>query len=365
MTNKDKWNLTLVLLLILGITGLHYGTTTSPWAMHDFYRRLYYIPIILAAFHFRLRGGFIASALVMLLYAPHLLLYFGRLDIAVINQLLEAGMFMVVGVITGYLAEESHRRELQLQRQLSQLMKMDLLEKKLRQSERLASLGQLASGIAHEIRNPLGIIKTISQTLHQEALEAGEDSLAEGLNIIESETDRANKVIKGMLDFARPEPLHLKPIDGEQVLQDLLTILRSLAKQHKVEIVSRLQPVPPLQADADRLKQAVMNLMLNGIQSMEQGGTLTLSLEQATDKLVLITIADQGKGIDPKNLPHIFDPFFTTKDGGTGLGLSVTHRIIEEHRGTIEVTSQPGKGTTFTLHLPLAQNSLEEAHHET
>ncbi|MDW7678797.1 MAG: ATP-binding protein, partial [Bacillota bacterium] len=345
--------------------GLHYSTTTSPWSMHDFYRRLYYIPIILAAFHFRLRGGFIASALVMLLYAPHLLLYFGRLDVTVINQLLEAGMFMVVGVITGYLAEESHRRELQLQRQLSQLMKMDLLEKKLRQSERLASLGQLASGIAHEIRNPLGIIKTISQTLHQEALEAGEDSLAEGLNIIESETDRANKVIKGMLDFARPEPLHLKPTDGELVLRDLLTILRSLAKQHQVEILSRLQPVPPLQADADRLKQAVMNLMLNGIQSMEQGGTLTLSLEQASDSFALITIADQGKGIDQKNLPHIFDPFFTTKDGGTGLGLSVTHRIIEEHRGTIDVSSQPGKGTTFALHLPLAQSRIEESQHET
>lgn len=365
MTNKDKRNLTLVLLLIMGITGLHYGTMESPWAMHDFYRRLYYIPIILAAFYFRLRGGFIASALVMLLYAPHLLLYFGRLDITVINQLLEAGMFMVVGVITGYLAEESHRRELQLQRQLSQLMKMDLLEKKLRQSERLASLGQLASGIAHEIRNPLGIIKTISQTLHQEALEAGEDSLAEGLNIIESETDRANKVIKGMLDFARPEPLRLKPTDVEQVLQDMLTILRSLAKQHQVVIESRLQPVPPLQADADRLKQAVMNLMLNGIQSMEQGGTLTLSLEQATDNLALITIADQGKGIDEKSLPHIFDPFFTTKDGGTGLGLSVTHRIIEEHRGTIEVSSPPGKGTTFTLRLPLAKYSIEEAQHET
>ncbi len=365
MTRKDKWNLTLILFMILGITALHYGTVSNPWPMHDFYRRLYYVPIILAAFHFRLRGGFISSALVMLLYAPHLLLYFGQLDIAVINQLLEAGMFMVVGVITGYLSEESHRRELQLQRQVSQLMKMDLLEKKLRQSERLASLGQLASGIAHEIRNPLGIIKTISQTLHQEALESGEDSLAEGLNIIESETDRANKVIKGMLDFARPEPLHLRPIDGELVLRDLLTILRSLAKQHQVEIESRLQPVPPLLADADRLKQAVMNLMLNGIQSMEQGGTLTLSLEQASDSLALITIADQGKGIDKKNLLHIFDPFFTTKDGGTGLGLSVTHRIIEEHRGTIDVNSQPGKGTVFSLHMPLAQPRIEEAQHET
>ncbi|MEN1761380.1 two-component system sensor histidine kinase NtrB [Anoxynatronum sibiricum] len=365
MTNKGKGNLTLVLVLILGVTGLHYGTTKSPWAIHDFYRRLYYIPIILAAFHFKLRGGFMASALVMLLYAPHLLLYFGRLDITVINQLLEAGMFMVVGVITGYLAEESYRRELQLQRQLSQLMKMDLLERKLRQNERLASLGQLASGIAHEIRNPLGIIKTISQTLHQEALEAGEDSLTEGLHIIESETDRANKVIKGMLDFARPEPLHLKPTNGEQVLHELLTVLRSLAKQHQVEIDSRLQSVPPLQADADRLKQAVMNLMLNGIQSMEQGGTLALSLEKGTDSMALITITDQGQGIDKESLPHIFDPFFTTKEGGTGLGLSVTHRIIEEHRGTIDVTSEPGKGTTFKLHLPLAQNHIEEAPHET
>ncbi len=365
MPKKDKWNLTLVLLLILGITGLHYGTTASPWAMHDFYRRLYYIPIILAAFHFRLRGGFISSALVMLLYAPHLLLYFGRLDITVINQLLEAGMFMVVGVITGYLSEESHRRELQLQRQVSQLMKMDLLEKKLRQSERLASLGQLASGIAHEIRNPLGIIKTISQTLHLEALETGEDSLAEGLNIIESETDRANKVIKGMLDFARPEPLQLKPTDGALLLSDLLAIMRSLSKQHQVKIESHLQPVPPLQADADRLKQAVMNLLLNGIQSMENGGTLTLTLEKENDHLAQITITDQGNGIDEKTLPHIFDPFFTTKDGGTGLGLSVTHRIIEEHRGTIDVNSHPGKGTAFTLHLPLAQFRIEEATHET
>ncbi|SFH84152.1 Signal transduction histidine kinase [Tindallia magadiensis] len=359
MRKKDQWNMILIILLIVSITGLHYGTTASPWPIHDFYRRLYYIPIILSAFHFRLRGGFTSSAVIMLVYAPHLLLYFGTLDIEVINQLLEAAMFMVVGVITGYLAEQAYQRELKLQNQVSQLKKMDLLEKKLRKSERLASLGQLASGIAHEIRNPLGIIKTISQTLHQEALEAEETSMAEGLSIIENETDRANRVIKGMLDFARPEPLKLKAMDASVILEDLLHIMKSLAKQHQVEISSNMKAILPIHADADRLKQALMNLMLNGIQSMKNGGTLTITLDivnrEKEEKQALIVIRDEGNGINEKDLPYIFDPFFTTKDGGTGLGLSVTHRIIEEHQGSIEVKSHKDEGTEFYLYLPLAK----------
>jgi len=363
MTKKDQWNFVLITLLIAIITGFHYGMTASPWPVHDFYRRLYYVPIILAAFHFRLRGGFISSAVVMVLYAPHLIVYFGTLDIEVVNQLLEAGMFMVVGVITGYLAEQAYRRELQLQRQVSQLKKMDMLEKKLRKSERLASLGQLSSGIAHEIRNPLGIIKTISQTLHREALEAEDASMAEGLGIIENETDRANRVIKGMLDFARPEPLKMKPTDASEIMEDLLRIMRSLAKQHQVEIKNYFQSVPMIQADADRLKQAIMNLMLNGIQAMEEGGTLTVALEKEDDHQALIVVRDEGKGINEEDQPYIFDPFFTTKDGGTGLGLSVTYRIIEEHQGSIEVNSHKGEGTEFRLHLPLAEE--EDKSHET
>lgn len=459
MKEEKKSRLIIILLLIL-ITGLHYSTQSSLWALHDFYRRLYYLPIILGAFKFRLRGGFIVSTLVVLIYAPHLLIYFGEINIEVINQFLESGMFMVVGLITGYLVEQDYKRGKSLEYQVVKLanlenytynilesidsgvmafeangqlrtanrqierilgkreevevflvkegivkeinqvllgnekfIKRELsyikdkeqemhlemtiypienisdaregavvllqdvtmlkeLESQVRRGERLAAVGQLASGIAHEIRNPLGIIKTISQTINQDV---NDEELKEGLDIIEHEIDRANKVIKSLLDFAKPNKIQDCRIDIGKLLDEIVFVTSKFGKQKNVNLILNRVSENEIEGDPDKLKQAFINIILNGIQAMKHGGKLKISLWDSDEKWGVISFVDEGEGISEEVLDKIFNPFFTTKDSGTGLGLSITHRIIEEHNGKIEFKSKLGEGTEVRVYLPLLE----------
>jgi len=465
MKPEKKTKLAIILLLLL-ITGLHYSTQLRPWGLHDFYRRLYYIPIILGAFKFRLRGGILISALVVLIYAPHILIYFGEINIYLINQLLESGMFMIIGLITGYLVELDYKRgkaleyqviklanlenythnilesidsgvmafesdgqlrtvnrqiekilgnQEEVERFLSQedvvreinqvllenekIIKRELsyeknkdqeiylemtiypienisrtqegavllvqditmvkkLESQVRRGERLAAVGQLASGIAHEIRNPLGIIKTISQTINQDVKDG---ELKEGLDIIEHEIDRANKVIKGLLDFAKPYKIQDCIIDLGKLLDELVMVTRKFAQQQNVDLVFNILEQNIIQGDPDKLKQAFINIILNGIQSMEYGGKLEITLEGSDKKWGVISFKDEGEGISDEVLDKIFNPFFTTKESGTGLGLSITHSTIEEHNGKIEFKSKLEEGTEVRVYLPLLEKEETNA----
>ena len=457
--NKYKW---IIIISICIITLLHYFTLPSIWAFHDFYRRLYYIPIILAAFKFKLKGAFLSSMTVILVYAPHLLIYFGRLNINVINQLLEALMFIIIGGITGALVESESRVRKLLELQITKLTdlenytenilnsilegvvaidqelkiqsinregkhilcfqensgnqyiyeyfeevekvkgilsdamaheghihryetynyrgpdhkislqihgyplknrqnklegmvlvieditQIEKLEQHIRRTDKLSAVGELASGIAHEVRNPLGIIKTISQTISREI---EDEETKEGLQIIESEIDRANKVIQGLLDFAKPSVFHSKYQSIASIVDDVVRIVNKYAEQHKVSIYRQYAKDEIIFADADKLKQAFVNIIINGIQAMPQGGSFVICLD-TNDHWVKIAFTDKGIGIDADKLEKVFEPFFTTKEKGTGLGLAITHRIIEEHKGYIEIESTKNVGTTIHVYLP-------------
>jgi two-component system NtrC family sensor kinase len=226
------------------------------------------------------------------------------------------------------------------------------------QTEKLSSLGQLSASIAHEINNPLAGILTFAKLVTRELETAVPDlavraKLTRNLALVEREAGRCSAIVRNLLDFARERPLKLEPVDANQAVEESLQLVG-----HKLEITGfkldcRLRTLPNVRADFGELRQAVVNLALNGMEAMGQGGTLLVET-RTTDggRTVEIAVEDSGPGISPENLRKIFDPFFTTKEKGTGLGLSVVYGIVQRHGGRIDVESAPGHGARFVIRLP-------------
>jgi two-component system sensor histidine kinase HydH len=232
---------------------------------------------------------------------------------------------------------------------------------RMKERERLAALGQMAAGLAHEIRNPLGSIKGAAQVLLPIVEETNDGSIKEFLNIIVEEVDRLNKIVSQFLDYARPYRGDPRPLDVNEVVRRTLSLLEKVEEEHKVEISTALvEGLPQVRADAEQLRQVFLNLSLNAIQATPEGGKLQVSSSLrrstrrgATAAFLEVRFRDTGVGIPPSDLKSLFIPFFTTKEKGTGLGLPISQRIIENHGGTIEVRSKPGAGSTFTVLLPI------------
>ncbi len=237
---------------------------------------------------------------------------------------------------------------------LHDLTRLKAMERQMQKHERLVSLGKMAGGVAHEVRNPLSSIKGLAALLGSRFAEESEERHAATLLI--HEVERLNRAITELLNFAKPLPLDRESFDLETLLADSLTLIASdaaalgVATRHRVEGV--LQPVV---GDRDRLNQVLLNLYLNSMQAMEQGGALTVTARMGERAgTVQIVVQDSGSGIAPENLDRIMDPYFTTKPQGSGLGLAMVHKIMEEHGGGVQVESRVGEGTTVTLTLPVA-----------
>jgi signal transduction histidine kinase len=239
--------------------------------------------------------------------------------------------------------------------QQSQLEKIRSLESEISRKQRLSELGNLAATVAHEIRNPLNSVSMGLQRLKAEfspAQEQEKDEYAHFLGLMQSEVRRLNSIVEQFLSMARPLKLRREAIHIENFLKELTTLAAEDAKASGVNLDLQVSPdIPPLPADPDYLKQLLLNLILNGVQAMPGGGTLTL--EAGADKKQLqITVTDSGGGIDPETLKRIFEPYFTTKPNGSGLGLSIARRIAEAHGGTITVESKGQQGSRFWVTLP-------------
>ncbi len=343
----------LIALMIVGISLLHLNTAVGAIEIHQFLRRLYYIPIILAAYRFRLKGGLISSILCGVLYAPHLLLYLS-FQFEVINQFMEIILFIVVGTTTGILAQAEYNKRIQLSEQLQKLREM---EEEVRVADRLAAVGQLATGIAHEIRNPLGIIKAAAQLARDEKVDNPE--INESVAVILSEVERANQVVTQLLNFARPAPVKFTLVDLKSLGNEVVNIVGQYAAQHKVKLAFHFSEHPLyISADSELIEQALVNLMMNAVQASSADGKIDLKIHETNSTHAAIEIVDEGSGIPEENLSRIFDPFFTTRKHGTGLGLAIVHRIVRDHGGSIKVRNNPDRGTTITLCLPLI-NTME------
>jgi signal transduction histidine kinase len=238
------------------------------------------------------------------------------------------------------------------------------LERSLRHSEKLAIIGKLASELAHEIRTPLTSIKIFIQSLEKEI--DIDENREEDFRIIKKEIDRINENITRLLNFARPEEPQFQQINVHELVKDTLNLLMAKVKNNKIQLdLSLLDTLPPLDGDPKQLGQVLLNLLLNAIEAMPQGGTLTIrsSIEtnpESPEKFLQLVIQDTGRGIREGDKPFLFDPFFTTKEEGTGLGLSVVYSLVQKHHGQIEVKSEWGSGSSFILTLPIRKESSWE-----
>jgi PAS domain S-box-containing protein len=258
---------------------------------------------------------------------------------------------------------------------LTDITALKRLELQIRRSDRLASLGTLSAGMAHEIKNPLVSIKTFAQLLPERYQDS--DFRETFSNLIGHEIDRIDSLVNQLLRFARPAKPLLKPMHVHTVLEKSLQLVGHRLYQKEIKLTrSWRADVDTIRADADQLEQVFLNFFLNAMDAMKRGGEMVVSTEICpanewvaavtgsngdVDELLRITIRDNGEGIRNEDIPHVFDPFFTTKDYGTGLGLSVVHGIIQEHAGQIEVESELSKGTAFHILLPLVRFQQEIA----
>jgi signal transduction histidine kinase len=217
--------------------------------------------------------------------------------------------------------------------------------------ERLASLGRLSAGIAHEIRNPLTGVSLLLDELHDRLLNQPADQTLIRRSL--QEIERLEGLVGELLNFASSPQGRLEPGDVGEVLRDTLFLVKKQCQRAGVELVEEMDATfPSFPLDRDKLKQAFLNLLSNALEAMSAGGTLTVTAHVAEDG-VRVSIRDTGEGIPADRLPLIFEPFYTSKEEGTGLGLSITHNIISDHGGRIEVSSCPGEGSVFSLCFPL------------
>lgn len=447
----------IIIILIAVITTLHFATKTKDVPLHQVYKLLYLIPIILASVQFGFKGGTAISIIISVIYSPQKLLSIGP-QYKGFNELLDVFLFVAVGIVAGTLVEKKNIAVNTMDNQLNKYMILenytnsvlqsinlgiiainkdffitsinksaknilgivdnciglnfveiftccmdieDIINKafeknapninierkflkdnqeinikidiyplslenrnkglviiiddvteinkmkiQMHRNDKLASVGQLATGIAHEIRNPLAIIKMIEQTMSKEV---ENENLLNELNIIDEEVERANKVIKSLMEFSKPSKNEKGLYLINEIIDDVLIITNKYTTQHNVKVSFIKSEIPEGYYDREQMIQVFVNLILNAVDAMPNGGDIHISTWSSESNKVKIVFKDTGQGIQEAYLEKIFDPFFTTKSEGTGLGLPILYRIIEDHNGSINVKSLLGKGTIFEI----------------
>lgn len=352
----------------LAITVLHYRTTAEfAWA-HDVLRRLYYLPILFAAFSVGLRGGVAVSVFASLIYFPHAFLSLVARDPGdVLEKGLEILLYNIVAVVAGLLVDREREERAKQQRLAAKLS--DALEEQRRieaqliRAGRLGALGELTAGIAHEIKNPLHAMKGTAEILRDVVPpEAPERKMLE-LHV--EEIDRLAQSAERFLNFARPSPPDRRPLDLAEIVGRVVSLVETQARKEGVRTVVRPYEGdrrPGVSGDPEQLTQLLLNIAINGVQAMAggSGGELAFAIgqeRQGERKVFAVRISNTGPQIPEEQLERIFDPFFTTKDAGTGLGLAICSRIADLHDGYLSVRNLPGgNGVEFSLALPAGKD---------
>jgi len=340
---------------------------------------LYILSIIAASILIYRRGGYLIASLASILYGtmanlelyhlitPLMLHPLGPMTESPQFFLYKVGLtisaFFLVASLSGYLAENLKRVGYDLEE----------MEEQVRRADRLAAIGRMAAGMAHELRNPLASISGSIQLLKDELPLNGDHQRL--MDIILTETERLDRIIKDFLAYARPTPPQLRPCQINGLVEETVTLIKNNPDYSTRGIdfqLSLMREGDQIWADPDQLKQVLWNLCINAIEAMPAGGQIGIITRQAPnpwrdlarypikagrEKGVEVIITDTGMGIDSKDKAHIFDPFFTTKTQGSGLGLAIVHRIIEEHGGYIKVDSNQGEGAAFHIWLPCGNNT--------
>lgn len=344
------------------ISAFHYSTGTHAHQLHDIYRRLYYLPIIVAAFLGGLRGGVIVSLVVCAAYLPHALGHIAMDPARNSEKFLEMLLYIAVGVVTGYLVSDLRRTHSRLRSSIEQLR---TTEHQLIATAKLAAVGRLSAGLAHEIRNPLASIKGSAEILADDFPPGHRKHRI--LRVLIEESERLDNVLSRFLAFARPRRLDWEEFPVDPEVQATLELLRNHGEGRGVEVSflgirreggSAPISAPLVRGDREQLRQVVLNVLLNACQAAGAQGHVRVESTVEGDGYQL-SVWDSGPGFTTEALENAFTPFFTTKEQGSGLGLAVSHRIMELHGGRIRVSNPPSGGGLVQLDIPLRGNHAQ------
>ncbi len=382
MDQKDnnmmvRWSVIILLVIIISV--LHYTTPTMNWQYHLVYMQSYFIPILIAAFQFGIRGGLGVAIAVSILYLPHIMLHWGGLVENNLLRFMQIVLYNVIGFLTGLKAQREMEETIKYKNAADQLENslntvkhqsdtLAELEEQLRQTDRLAVIGELTSSLAHEVRNPLGSIRGAVEIIIDE--DTNKNKKMEFSKILIDETERISAVLENYLSFAKKKKQQDSEYLFQEIIQNVVMMLSTQARKKQIEIVSTIPNDPIfLKGDPNDLWQILMNIILNALQAMTNGGVVTLKLFKTNetgpykkaehsmlneyDRFLNLTISDNGPGIPNDDLEKIFNPFYTTKVNGSGLGLAIVKRIIDNNNWMIDVTSIKNSGTKFVIIIPI------------
>jgi len=344
-TGAAGWRALALAVSVTLITVAHYVTPITHWLLHNIYQRAYYVPVLLACAWFGLRGGLVVAVVCAASYAPHIILHWAHSQPYQANQVLELGMFSVVAIVAGVLSDRERKLRLEAVTAVENL----------RRADRLAALGTLTAGMAHEIKNPLGAIAGAAEILEQD-FPAGHPR-REFLDILREEIARLGAITGKYLGYARPPAPDLKPADLNRSVEDAVALVSKSAAGAGVRFETSLEPrLPAAMADLGQIHQALVNLLLNGVQAMSGGGVVRISTAARAGR-VEVRVVDQGPGIPEGDAERIFEPFYTTRPGGAGLGLAMSLGIALAHGGSLTAANAAGGGAEFVLSVPAAGES--------
>jgi two-component system sensor histidine kinase HydH len=345
---------------------------TGDVGINSNYYPIYYLPVVTAAIYFGPIANLVWTTVTSLAYCalliPALQEYEftgeGATDLA--TRIL---FFYIAAVLVNRFASEN-RRQVRKYQELSQQLEetnrqLRRAEADARRSERLAALGQLSAGLAHEIRNPLGVIKGSAEMLSQK-VEASNPLASELAGYIGTEVNRLNSLVTRFLDFARPSRLELRPVQLSAIVDHVLESVQNQYPDAQVAVERNYAPgTPDVQVDAELCEQIFVNLVTNAYQAMDGHGRLGIPIALESQNArpgVAVTVEDSGPGIPAEAREQIFNPFFTSKKDGVGLGLSIVAKIIDDHRGAIRLESRTGQGARFRVFLPESQDRQDLVH---
>ncbi|MFC2070597.1 sensor histidine kinase [Chloroflexota bacterium] len=355
----------IILVLLAVLTYIYYAVLTG---FHDIYLIIFFYPLIYTALVYRLRGVVIGGLAVLGILLLHTLL-FNYDSYALARVLLFAGFtFLIsslVATLLNYLEKQldAYYEIVILNDELNRYIeRLENTQKQLIQAEKLNAIGQLAASVAHEINNPLGGVLVYNRLLIKKLTDDSLDKqeAVENLKKIEKAIAHCSHIIKSLLDFSRQSEPELAPVSLESITEEVMALVAHQAEMNRVRVsIGNMSTLPEIVADARQLQQVFVNLIVNAIQAMPDGGELSIQGSIDEDSWLKVSVEDTGCGILPEDMDKLFTPFYTTKERekGTGLGLAVSYGIIERHGGRIEVQSKFGEGSTFTVRLPRRERS--------
>jgi signal transduction histidine kinase len=328
------------------------STTHEPEAIWEsLVLRLYYIPILISAYWYGPFGGLLVAMASSVAYAPHL----REVPALEEGRYAEIVFFHVVGLVVGLLAASQRRIGERYQRAAATLeqanQQLRTSYEQIQRADRLKTLGEVAAGLAHEIRHPLASIRGALEIIQSRSTPGTPE--VEFSQLAMAEVQRLDDLVWEFLRYARPHDPDLRPTSLDDLVERVAALLRAEADRVGVTLqVGRRESVAAVTVDALQIEQVLLNVILNAIQASPAGATVRID-ERLEHEDVVVEVTDQGGGIPAEQLGQIFSPFFTTKEQGTGLGLSIAQRIVVSHRGRVSVDSSPGHGTCVRIHLPL------------